>query len=896
MATSARPTVAALQTADTRLRDLALAVVRPDVKVVSTDVFDTLLWRQVPSPPAAFGLVGDRLAHRGMLTPAVTAMGFASLRAQAEEHARHRLDERSRRTEVTLAEVYELLGDGVLAAGARVAGAALKVELEVERDLLVPDLDVLALLEAAQEAGKAVVAVSDTYFTEDQLRWLLDQPALRGFALDRVFTSCGYRIGKSGGLFDIVLRELDVAPEQIVHLGDNEVADVEVPRGLGIACTPFEQRPAALEAVMAAEARHVSRGPVFGRSPSDAGVAPDLTALRGKLAARAEREALPGALRPYWDHGALVHGPVLTGFAEWVQERAAELGVTRVHAFMREGAFLGPLIDRAGEYGGTEIRCAPLWLNREVLALAAVSDASEEDLRPLLERRRRPTVARLLRTLGLSFADLPRFAGHAETRLDDPTTSVNLFEAIEADESVRVKVVAHAAAARERIVRYVQRELAGDARLVCVDIGWGATAQGLLDRALAQTGLGVDVCGLYLATHAGAAQRTFQGTPTAGFLAEFGLPLEATRLLVRSPEVLEQICMPDHGSQVGLGEDLEPVLEEGERDPVQAAQAATVRDGVLAFQREWARYRLATPGKVAALSGAAELLRPLLVRAVAAPTAEEVAAFAGWLHDENQGSDATEAMVNPALEPMLRHLDPAGLRDLPMHDLYWPFAAAARIDPTWPALIDLAAAGELPWDALSGEADTGPFTVRVGRGAMVDTDDQQVGGRIVRNRFGLSAVHGTLRGGSIEELVIRPSDVPAVVRLDHLELRCHVQGRAEPEVIVLRDPQDFTRLQRVNAFWLNPNLFVAHGTAAELRLGLDDVVGHVFRVDVQVAFATLAIGELLPTPGRVRSVEEAGTRVEELEALVEHHSRTIANMDSSLSWKLTKPLRSLKSR
>ena len=150
----------------------------------------------------------------------------------------------------------------MLAAGARAAAAALRVELEVERDLLVPDLDVLALLEAASAAGKTVVGVSDTYFEEDQLRGLLAQPALRGFELDRVFTSCAYRIGKSGGLFEIVLRELDVAPEQVVHLGDNEVADVEVPEKLGIACTPFEQRPDALaRGAWQAERRHVTPRP-----------------------------------------------------------------------------------------------------------------------------------------------------------------------------------------------------------------------------------------------------------------------------------------------------------------------------------------------------------------------------------------------------------------------------------------------------------------------------------------------------------------------------------------------------------------------------------------------------------------------------------------------------------
>ncbi len=901
MAATARPASGTVRAvADSRLVALAETITRPDVKVVSTDVFDTLLWRQVPEPGAAFGLVGDRLARRGLLDPLLTATGFASLRHEAERRARQLLVERTGRVEVTLGEIYALLGDGVLSAGDRAREAALAVELEVERDLLVPDLDVLELLEAAAAAGKTLIAVSDTYFEESHLRAFLAQPSLRGLELDRVFASCAYRIGKSGGLFEIVLRELDVAPESIVHIGDNIEADVERPGELGIAGTYFEQRPAALAAVMTAEYRHVSREVTFGRSPSAAGVSPDLTQLRGKLAARVERDALPSALRPYWDHGALVQGPVFTGFAEWVQERAAELGVDRVHAFMREGSFLGSLIDRAGEYGGTAIRSTPLWLNREVLAMAAVGDATEPSLRPLTVRRRPPSVGRLLRTLGLTPGDLPRFADHLDTSLDDVTTSTNLFAAIEGDPVIAAKVVAHAAQIRERVVRYVQREVGQDDRLVCVDLGWGATAQGLLHAALKHAGLSIDVVGLYMVLHQGATLRTFEGTPAGGFLTEFGRPGDATELLVRAPEVLEQICMPSHGSQIGLDADLEPVLTASDsRDPVQMAQADTVRSGVQAFQREWARYRLAAPGKLASLAGAPDLLRPILVRAVAAPTAAEVAAFGAWMHDENQGSDAVEAIIDPSLAAMLRHLDPMGLRDLPMADLYWPFAVAGSVDESWVKLMDLAVAGAVPWESLSGEADTGAFTVAIAAGVNVNTGDRGLGGVPRRNRYGLSAVHGTLRGGAIHELVIRPSTAPAVVRFDHLELRCHVQGRAEPQVIRLERPEQFTRLRRNNAFLLNPNLFIAHASGAELRIGLEDVVGNVFRVDVRIGFATMAIGEMLPTPGRVQNPEEAGVRLEHLAAVQAEaaaRGQTIADMSSSLSWRLTKPLRSVKRR
>ncbi len=865
------------------------AIARPDVKVVSTDVFDTLLWRQVPEPVHAFGIAGARLEARRMLADGVSPMAFGRLREEAEKRARELLAAELGVTEITLAEAYALLPRWLLRGEDPLE--AMAVEVETERDLLVPDLDVLELLLAAKDAGKQVIAVSDIYFTEAQLRSLLGQPATRELELDRVFVSSEHRLGKSGGLFEIVLRELGAAPDQVVHVGDNEEADVTVPSELGIVCTPFERVPQALRRVLNAERLQRAREPVVGRENprghGAAGVVTDLTSLRGKVAAREGGAAMPGALKPFWDYGALIHGPVFTGFAEWVQERAAALGVTRVHGFMREGGFLGALVDRAGEYLGTDVRAQPLWLNRAVLSAASIGEVTVDELRPLMVRRRTPTVERFLRSIGLAPDDLLRFATHARTTLDDGVTRENLLVAIQDDAAARAKVLAHAHAMRERVVAYVLRELAGDERLVCLDLGWAGSAQGLLGRVLANAGVDVEVCGLYLALHGGASRRVFEGQHALGFLAEFGFPDDATGLLVRSPEVLEQLCMPAFGSQSGLDDELEPVLDDAGIDAVQAAEAEAVRAGVRAFQDEWARYQLAVPGKLGALSGAQELLRPLLVRSIAAPTDTEVATVGRWLHDENQGSADVEAVVDPVVVRGLRHMDPAGLRDLPMSELYWPFGVAAQVDPTWAGLIDAAAGGLIEWDALSGEAETGRFSVAASKGGLLP-GGEDVGGVPRRNRFGLSAVHGTLRAGAIQEVVIRPSEQPAIVRLDHLELRCWAQGREAPTVIRLDSPADFGRLRRENCFVLNPNLFVVHSTSPALYLDLTgDVAGHVFRVDVRAGFAVMGIGELLPTPGRVRNPEEAGVRLERLE-------QTLADLQSSLSWKVTKPLRSAK--
>ncbi len=843
------------QTTDARLRLVREAVARPDVKVVSTDIFDTLVWRQVAEPADAFELTGARLRAADRLASGLSDSAFAALRREAEIEARGRRMRDAGQAELPLADIYALLPPWVFAG--HQAAAALDVELEVERELLVPDLDVAELLTAAAEAGKRVVAVSDTYFSEAQLRSLLDQPVLAEIPFEAIFASSEHRLGKSGGLYRIALDALGVRGEEVVHLGDNPEADLHYPEQLGIECHLFERRPAQLQQMLDTERRLGGGGSVRAGA--------DLTALRGKVAARREGAEIAPALRPFWDHGALALGPVFTGFAEWAQVQAAELGATHLHCFMREGAFLGELIDRAGEQLGTAVRTSPLWLNREVLARATIATGERDELGPLLVRRRTPTVQGFLASLGIELALMPRFASHARTRLDDPRTRTVLLEAIEEDEAVRARIIEQARITRERVVRYVERLLDGSDRLTVVDLGWGASAQGLLARALEQGGLRVELSGLYMVLHRGAARRVFEGMQVRGYVGEYGAPATVVDAVVRSPEILEQVCMPEHGSQRALSDDLEPVLYPSTRSPVQNAESEAVRAGVRAFQAEWARYARALPGRLSGLAGEADRLRPLLMRAVVAPTEREATVFGAWMHDENQGSAAEEQVASAELAGGLRHLDPDALRRLPMQEVYWPSALASQVDATWGELMTLAASGAIPWEALSGEADTGPFRIAVSQGSHVP-DDQRFSVVPRRNRFGLSFVRTTLTASAIREIEIRPTLHPAVVRLDFLEVRCHVQGADEPVVIRLDAPQDFLRLRRVNCFVLNPGVFVVNRPDPILLLDLvPDTIATVFRVDVSCGFATLAMGDMLPAPARMRGVAEAGVRVRRLE-------------------------------
>src|SRR2546423_1594114 len=92
---------------DARLERVRALVERGSVKVLSLDVFDTLLWRIVPEPVDAFPLLGSRLRDLGRLRPATSPHLFGSLREGAEVRARRRALERRDTLEVSLVDIYD---------------------------------------------------------------------------------------------------------------------------------------------------------------------------------------------------------------------------------------------------------------------------------------------------------------------------------------------------------------------------------------------------------------------------------------------------------------------------------------------------------------------------------------------------------------------------------------------------------------------------------------------------------------------------------------------------------------------------------------------------------------------------------------------------------------------
>ncbi|BDG01710.1 HAD family hydrolase [Anaeromyxobacter oryzae] len=647
--------------ADPRLAPLLALVEARDVAVLSLDFFDTLCGRAVPAPPVAFLRVGEVLRAAGLLPRAVDPAAFVAIRVGAERRARVRARTAGRGTEIRLAEIYAELPAALLAPEHRARAAAL--EVKVEAAVALPDPAVLALARRAKARGVRVAIVSDSYLAAGDLLAIL-RAAGAPLAPDLVLTSSDAGTCKAERLFDVLVARLGVPARRIAHLGDSYEADVLGAARAGLRAFHLPQADDALRHARAREDALTLESP-----------APDggLAWLRARAGVRATAVAVPADLADAYRLGATVFGPVFTGFADWVADRLAAHRCAGAVFFMREGAFLSELVARTLAARGERRRCTPLWISRQSAFRAAIPCLDEAAIRDALVRRVRPTAAELCATFGVAPGEVG-LAGRANVPLESEG-AVSAVVAALLRPAARARIEAKLAEQRALLRAHLAEAAPFPGPVACVDLGWGGTIQRLLARALAADRADRPLVGLYLAATVRAADVLLDGGVAAGYVASPGRADRFAELLGRSPEVLEQLCLPPVGSVLGYargaGGRPEPLLERRAPDPEGDRSRAAVRAGILQFQAQ--HLRLARPAHGPIPAHAA---RAVLVRLLVSPSPEEARLLGAWRHDDNFGTAAGGAIAPalPAAEVDARA--PDALYD--DRSLYWPAAVAAR--------------------------------------------------------------------------------------------------------------------------------------------------------------------------------------------------------------------------
>lgn len=484
-----------------------------DYEIVSFDVFDTLIKRDVERSVDVFAVVESESPQYA---------GFAALRKGAEKSARDAAGEH----EVTLREIYETLARAPEAATLPLEELK-RAELEAEFALIEPNLPMFELFNKLKGAGKRIVIVSDTYLSGDFVAQLLGKCGYAGW--ERLFVSSEAGVRKrEGGLFRFVLRELDFPASEIIHFGDSPVEDWRRPRSLGMG---------ALRVPTYRENLRFSQG----AEPSVLGDGCARSLANNKAELYTE---------DFERFGYEILGPILTGFCQWMYSDLQDKGIKRVFFLSRDGYLIKQVFERLGF--DKEIECEYLYVSRQSLRTCALYGSGwEEDVAShISDSDHSPKLSVVLDNLGLNPEEQVPACEKFCLTLD---TEIPLSE-MKSDEKfqgligeIRGEVDKNSLRQRELFISYLG-SIGFHGHVAIVDIGWRGTMQDRLVDICGIAGIDAQIQGYYVGLRYKAGLKKRQGYL---FSADHNVKDAAFQKSYITPT--ELMFLADHGSVRGYG-------------------------------------------------------------------------------------------------------------------------------------------------------------------------------------------------------------------------------------------------------------------------------------------------------------------------------------------------------
>ncbi len=279
------------------------------------------------------------LRYVGVLVRAVfpTLDDFYDLRKRAELIARQRTNFTG---DVELAAIYAAWPSKSMWTDDAIR-YAMKCELDLEVRIVQARPAAADALTYARAMGKRVIAISDTYMSQEQVAPLLAAAGITE-SFDAMYLSgeCGARKDR-GDLWTYVRARENVPVHSWLHIGDNEHSDVQRASDLGI--TVFHMmNPSTLararglqealpyvhdsnwhnDLVLGPMVRHIGRSPFLPMSNFH-----------------------PLALTTPFEVGFVVFGPIAFGFTSWLTRQLRERNIERVFFLAREGYALKAFYD-----------------------------------------------------------------------------------------------------------------------------------------------------------------------------------------------------------------------------------------------------------------------------------------------------------------------------------------------------------------------------------------------------------------------------------------------------------------------------------------------------------------------------------------------------------------------
>lgn len=582
------------------------------IKVLSLDCFDTLLWRKTATPEDVFAVLADNPVARSLeITPHQRIIAAAhAYRAKLLENGS---------SEIDIGDIYRVFRS--LSREERELLAEAEIRTEMNICFAFPPY--IELIRLAHSRGIKIIVVSDTYLREGELRRLLARhlPEDVMQAITKIYCSVDYGTSKSHALFTSVIKECRVPASQLLHIGDNNIADVQAPRKLGVRTLHF--LPFDREVTDFLRLQHAASSLIiFEEAAPKSVMLPCYSPFRAIFSV--------ANLQPYAPEtviGYMSFGPVLYAYARFLMDEVESLEQqgkrVRVFFLLRDAYLLSAACEAyARKPIGKLVRI------RKFLAIAS-SFKTRADVDYYLSRihpesNNHATAKQLL--LPPEVTELLIRIAHQSA---DPQTA---FHQLLRDDDVLQLIFKKSCALRARLKLYLSKELElreGDT-VILADIGYCGNTQDYLARTFNED-LNVNILGLYLS----APDKVLRSANSKALITTTSW----------NYDLLEQCCASKEGELVDYNLNGDPVIENSKISENQYDKVAKVQDECLRFIND-ARAFFTSSGVTHDYSILQQAAHAALFRHVYMPVEAELDYFKDFQEERLMGPDRKKTIFN----------------------------------------------------------------------------------------------------------------------------------------------------------------------------------------------------------------------------------------------------------
>lgn len=552
-----------------------------EIKVISFDVFDTLLIRKIDPPEEVKKIISSLASEILPISP----NEYLSLRDTAELQLRNNAKNMGFDTECSIEGIIEyMLKENGWERSLK--DRLLSIELQVEKSHIAPLPGMKPIL-AKLKDGYKIIAASDTYLPMWMIKELLQQAGLADL-IDTIYCSCDYKLNKgSGRLFKKIADSEGIDMSGLLHIGDNFLSDYFVPRTTGChAILLYEkwnlERRGNLRLLRAKE-----KCSTFWKGYS---FAYHLLSI--------ERPAYNDESESYlW--GKTIVGPLLTNFIHILTSEIRGQELERVFFIARDGFLLKKLYALFSRelYEGNLPEPEYMFISRYTSFIASIKSPGEREI-AFATWGSNIKVIDALRRLGVQNIDLIKsiLEKHGVDAESIPAYEelCELLRLLCSDPSF-LEHIQNVSQSMRGLLREYLRQInffCRGKRVALVDIGWTGTIQDSIEYTFQEMPEMPVVIGYYLGVNPpifGSSERK------KGLIYDYRQfsPEEMTVSLFR--EALEFSCRAFHGTTIGYkklsSNCIIPLLKDNSEDRIKEKminrEIVAIQKGVMDFACEY---------------------------------------------------------------------------------------------------------------------------------------------------------------------------------------------------------------------------------------------------------------------------------------------------------------------